>query len=275
MRYTIQSLQKQFPTDNECLDFIFKRRFPNLTGYKRVKNRLCYQNAKGHQIYPLKGTMYERTRVPLTLWFYALYLFSHAKNGVSAKELQRQLGVSYETAWRMGVKIRSAMKQQHTLEGVVEVDETYVGGRSKRHGGRSTKKTPVMGLTSRTGQAVLKVIPNVRGTTLTQTILDNVNTDATIISDDWIAYKWVKRTYNHYIINHSEGHMGYENTYGLKVNTNRVEGLWNHVKSTIRGTYMGVSKAYLQTYLDMIAFQYNHRNSDVPLFQILLQRSVA
>lgn len=104
--------REKFGTNNACLQFIFDRRFPTLKKYYRVKGRNCFANYKGKQIHPLKGTIFENSSTPLVKWFYAIYLFSTSKNGVSSKELQRQLDVTYKCAWRIGSKIRELMKQE-------------------------------------------------------------------------------------------------------------------------------------------------------------------
>jgi len=270
MKYTITHFREEFPNDDTCLDYIFKARFPKKQGYSRIVKRKCYTNSKGHQIYPLKGTIFEGSTTPLHLWFYAMYLFSQSKNGVSGKELQRQLGVTYKCAWRMGHKIRSLMKQGGMLSGVVEIDESYIGGKSQRPG-RGTKKQAIFGAVERNGRARVFSIPNVNSYTLTKAVRDTVKEWDTVVSDDYISYKWLKRSYNHYRIDHSEGYYSYKE-YGFRVHTNQIEGLWSHIKRSIKGTHIYVSKIYLQSYLDCLVFQYNHRKSTRPLLHVLLER---
>src|SRR3989344_8568799 len=105
MNYSIKEFRKEFPTEKKCLDYIFVKKHPGLTGYYFVKGRKCYANAQGKQIHPVAGTIFEKSSTPLTSWLYAIYLFSASRNGVSAKELQRQLGVTYKCAWRMAKQI--------------------------------------------------------------------------------------------------------------------------------------------------------------------------
>lgn len=134
MKYTIKNFQKDFPNDDVCLDYIFKQKYPDTKQYYKVKGRKCYANPAGEQIHPLAGTIFEKSSTSLTNWFYAVYLFSQSKNGVSAKELERQLGVTYKCAWRIAKKIRELMSGDgDPLTGTVEVDETYVGGRKENH----------------------------------------------------------------------------------------------------------------------------------------------
>ena len=143
-RYTIDTFHLEFPDDDTCLDYMFNLAYGNLPAcpqcgvveprYYRVRNRKCYAcNDCGYQISPLANTIFHKSETPLTKWFYAIYLFSVGKNGVSAKEIERHLGVTYKTAWRMAKQIRLMMQQGGSpLSGVVEADETYVGGKTRR-----------------------------------------------------------------------------------------------------------------------------------------------
>lgn len=257
----IKEFQQTFPDNEACLQYIFDKKCP-LKGYKLVKGRKCFQNSTGKQIYPLKGTIFEKSATPLTLWFYAIYLFSVSKNGVSAKELQRQLGVTYKCAWRIGHRIRETMKQENNLfTGVVEVDETYAGGRKKGLTGRGTKKPVLFGMVERGGKARIKIIPDVKTLTLLETMSKNIHQDATVITDDFKPYrKYTKRTWRHYIINHSDGKYVYDHN-GFKVHTNTCEGLWSLVKRNLRGTHVYVSKQHLSKYVDEIVFRYNNQEN--------------
>src|SRR5437870_4718856 len=109
--YSIKTLREEFPTDDSCLEYIFKTKYPSVKGYYRIRKRKVYCNVKGHSIYPLKGTIFEKSKTPLTLWFYAIFLFASSKHGVSAAELSRQLGVTYKCAFRISHKIRGLMTQ--------------------------------------------------------------------------------------------------------------------------------------------------------------------
>src|SRR3989344_1408808 len=106
MKYTFKDFQRDFPTDDVCLDYIFKQKFTDTNKYYKVKGRKCYASVTGQQIHPLKGTIFEKSSTPLTIWFYAIFQFSTSKNGVLAKKLQRDLGVTYKCAWRIAKKIR-------------------------------------------------------------------------------------------------------------------------------------------------------------------------
>ena len=146
MKYTFKQFQTQFPNDDACLDSILQRRYGEITHcpscgveskLHRITGRRAYACKEGCHIYPCTGTPFEHSSTPLTLWFHAMYLMTATRNGVSAKELQRQLGVTYKCAWRIGQQLRTLMADRDEannpgqLSGHVEMDETYVGGKEK------------------------------------------------------------------------------------------------------------------------------------------------
>jgi transposase len=267
MKYTTKDLQKDFPNDDICLDYIVARKYPDFKGY-RVKNRKSYADMYGNQVYPLRGTIFENSSTKLTLWFYAMFLFSASKNGVSAKELQRQLGVTYKCAWRMANRIRKVMEQGgDMLDGIVEVDETYFGGRSpmKR---KMANKSAVMGMVERKGKIRANKISSRQTHIVLNQILKNVSKEAHIMSDEFDAYKKLPRMgYKRSGIKH-----GKRNYVKGDIYTNTIEGFWGQLKRSIRGTYGHVSAKWLQSYVDEFAFRYNLRTSSVPIFETLLAR---
>lgn len=263
---TIRELVRQFPDEGSCLDYIFRTKYPKKTGYSRVSTRKCYANSRGHQIYPLKGTIFERTSTPLTLWFHALFLFAVSKNGVSAAELSRQIGVTYKCAYRMGMKIRRAMKEEGLLFGVVEVDETYVGGVHRRRDGFRKKKV-VLGMVERGGRVRVKVVPH-RGTEVVIPAVSlHVAKGSQIMTDEFQPYKKLPRLgYTHSYTKH-----GKKQYVRGEVHTNALEGFWGHLKPSIQGTYRHVQ--YLQDYCDHAAFLWNRRKTDP--FPELLARAIS
>lgn len=262
MKYTITDFRKEFPDDDACLEYIFKKRYPELRGYYRIKNRKSYCNKEGHQIYPLAGTIFAKTRTPLTLWFYAIYLFSVAKNGISAAELRRQLGVTEKCAWRIGHKIRSITKQKLKLSGIVEIDEAFIGGRAKRSNGYKNK-SPVIGMVERGGRVKAIVVPHRETHVVLNTIKSHVKRGSHLMTDEFRAYSKTPRFgYRHSSIKHGKGHYVQGN-----VHTNTIEGFWSHLKRALRGTYHGVSKTHLQSYVNASAFLYNHRKT--PFYDLL------
>lgn len=161
MKYTATDFHKNFRDEDDCLELVFNNRYGNTTHcpsctkkttFYRVRDRKCYScQFCGYQLHPLAGTIFHKSPTPLKLWFYAIFLFSASKNGVSAKELQRLLGVTYKTAWRMAKQIRLLMRDDgDKLDGTVEVDETYIEGYQR--GGVSGKgKVPSLGIVKRVG----------------------------------------------------------------------------------------------------------------------------
>lgn len=270
MKYTIKDLKQDFPNDDVCLDYIFAKKYPEVKGYHRVRNRKCYSHqSTKHQIHPLKDTIFEKSTTPLTLWFHAIFLFASSKNGVSAKELQRQLGVTYKCAWRMAHQIRSLMEQGgDPLTGVVEVDETYVGGRRKGMAGRGAKgKTSIVGLVERGGDVKAYKTENVNATTLTGLVYDNVSREAKVMTDDFGGYNYIQHHNEHKTIAH-----GRKQYVQGNVHTNTIEGFWSQFKRSVRGTYVHVSKQHIQSYINEFAFRYNLRASEAPIFEVLIAR---
>lgn len=268
MRYTIQDFNKEFPNDDVCLDHIFYAKNPGIKGYYRIKGRKSYANAEGQQIHPLSGTIFEKSSTSLHDWFYAIFLFAHAKNGVSAKELQRQLGVTYKTAWRMGYQIRKLMEQDgDLLSGELEADETYYGkkGRSKT---KFKNKQTVLGVVERQGRVRVQKAPNRRTENVLPFIKNNVEKGSFIVTDEYSGYRrlW-SQGYPHMAVKHGKGHYTWKGQ-----NTNTIEGFWGQFKRSVRGTYAFVSPQHLQSYLNEFAFRYNHRISPTPIFLQLLSK---
>ena len=216
---TVHEFFKWFPDDDTCLDHLMKVRYGESlycpgcgchSKFHRLHKRPVYScQWCGYQISPMEGTLFERTHTPLTKWFYALYLFTTSRHGVPAKELQRQLGVTYKTAWRMGHQIRKHMTNvdgDPPLGGHVEADETYIGGR--RSGGKRGRgapgKTIVFGMVERGGDIMTRVVPNVKRKTLERHILANVKGGSTISTDELSSYAKIARFgYDHGTVNHS------------------------------------------------------------------------
>ncbi len=238
MKFTIKDLRKQFATDDKCLEYVFQMKHPNAEGYYRVSDRKCWANKDtGHQIHPLAGTIFAKSSTPLTLWFHAIFLFSTSKNGVSAKELQRQLGVTYKCAWRMAHEIRKLLDQGNTLlTGIVEADETYIGGKNKLRG-RGVGKAAVIGVVERGGSVRAKTAKRTHGGVLATHILANVESGTKLMTDDYKAYNWLDRHYDRKIINHSA-----KRYVCGSIHTNTIEGFWSQLKRSIRGTYVSVSR---------------------------------
>lgn len=276
MNYTIQQFNTDFPNDIVCLDIIFKARYGDITicpscgvadtKFYRVKSRKCYECKDcGYQINPLSGTIFHKSSTPLVKWFFAIFLFANSKNGVSAKELERHLGVTYKCAWRMANRIRKLMSQDGgMLSGIVEADETYVGGRHK-NASRFSTKSPVLGLVQRQGDVKARVA-DAHATNALNFIASSLDETAELHTDESRIYHRVSRFRTHEIINHSKQ----EYSRG-HVTTNTIEGFWSQLKRSLDGTHHSVSPKYLQLYVDERVFHYNHRN--VPVYPLLLARA--
>jgi len=242
--------------------------------FHRIKRHPAYECAWcGHEIYPMVGTPFERSRTSLQKWFYAMYLFTTTRNGVAAKELQRQLSVTYKTAWRMGHQIRKHMTKvdgEPPLTGHVEVDETYVGGKRpkiKGFTGRSAKgKTVVFGILERGGELYTSVVPSASGKSLIPHIVAQVPKGTRISSDEWAPYRVLSKLgYIHETVDHRAK----EYARG-DVHVNTLESFWAILKRSIRGTHIHVSRQHLPKYLGEFEFRYNLRKRPELMFERLL-----
>ncbi len=269
MRYTIKQFNEEYPNDDACLDTIFKERYGDVTicpkcgvmdtKFYRVTGRKCYACEHcGYQLHPLAETIFHKSSTPLKSWFYAIYLFSVSKNGVSALELQRHIGVTYKTAHRMARQIRSLMTSNTKISGNVEADETYMGGRIQKRENRLKNKTPILGVVERKGEVRAKVVDGANASTALPFLRANVEANSAIITDDSRIYKRLHREYPHESVNHSE----YEYVRGI-IHTNTIEGFWGQMKRSIDGTYHCVSPKYLQYYVNEFVFRYNLRGAVV------------
>ena len=201
---TFYEFMHQYPDDEACLKRIMVVRYGGteldcpkcgVRGkfYRMTKDRGYVCQHCGHHLHPCVGTPMERSRTSLHKWFYAMHLFSNSRHGVSAKELQRALGVTYKTAWRMAHEIRKYMARvdgEWPLGGKIEADETYVGGRTTggKRGRGAPNKTVVFGMLERDGDVMAKVVPNVRKKTLQPIIKENVVEGSTVHTDELKSY---------------------------------------------------------------------------------------
>lgn len=279
---TIIQFFEQFPDNDSCLDHLMATRYGSEIDcpkcgkhgkFHRRKERPIYAcQWCGHQISPMVGTIFERSSTPLVKWFYAMYLFVSSRHGVPAKELQRQLGVTYKTAWRMGHEIRKYMGYvdgDSGLSGHVEMDETYIGGRDKITGrpGKNSKKTAVFGMIERGGNVMTKVIPNAQTKTLIPLVEQNVLKGSTISSDDWHSYRNLSKAgYKHGYVKHNM-----EQWVNGVHHTNSIEGFWSRLKNSIQGTHVHVSKKHLSKYLVEFEYRYNMRKYPSQMFDKLLR----
>ena len=279
---TFYQFQRRFPDDEACLHHLMVTRYGGTEtdcpkcGQHSKFYRITRERAYGcqhcrYQIFPCAGTFMHRTHLPLHKWFYAMHLFSISRHGVSAKELERQLDVSYPTAWRMGHLIRKHMADTDgewplggSGGGDVEADKTYVGG--KRSGGKrgrgAPNKTIVFGMLERDGDIMMKVVPNVRKRTLHPVIAHNVPAGSTIHTDELKSYNGLSKVgFEHETVNHG----AWEYVDG-DCHVNGLEGFWARLKLSIRGTHIHVSRKHLQNYVKEFEYRYNRRKRPDAIF---------
>lgn len=275
---SILRFHEEYPDNDTCLQRLFNDRFPKPTcpkckrvdQYHRIASRARFSCVCGkHHIFPKAGTIFEKSDTDLVKWFFAIYLFSQSRNGVAAKELERELQVTYKTAWRMAKEIRKLMVDEAALQsGEVEADETWIGGKRKWH--EPENKTIVFGSVERKGKVHAEIVKDVTEESLLHPLRDYVAKGSKLMTDDYRAYKSIAHIegYNHSSVNHSA-----KQYVDGKVHTNTIEGFWSQLKRSIDGTYHVVSPKYLSSYLGEFVFRYNHgRRMDQHLFDVLLGR---
>lgn len=280
---TLKEFLAKYKTNDDCLNEIVAIKYPNgikckkcnkITNHYKLKSRKSYScQFCGSQTAPLANTVFHKSSTDLLDWFYAIYLITQAKSGMSALHLQRILGNSYKTSWRMFHQIRKLMSDtnEDKLDGIVEVDETFVGGKTKnrknKFGQGTQDKAVVMGMIKRGGKAYLKHIESTGKWALREQIEKYVSPTATVMTDDYKGYIQLKKMgYKHYAVNHSK----YQYRKG-EAYTQNAENVWSHLKRGIYGVYHSVSKRHLQKYVDEFAFRYNNRKS-ADMFNLVLSK---
>jgi transposase-like protein len=282
---------QQFPDHDACLDYLKDKFHPDTSGcpgcqratkFHRIKSRAAYScQFCGHQVYPTAGTIFHKSTTNLQMWFWAIFLMSSTRCGISAKQLEREIGVSYPTALRMFRQIRTLLSQENDpiLSGDVEVDETAGGGRVRasdtRRGpahvrAKVSRRPTIWGAVERGGRIRVKVVKS-RGTLdVEQPIYTHVLPASTIFTDEWKGYNEAR------LGRHFKSHQRIRHEDRIyvdgNVHTNTIEGFFGLLKNGIRGVYHSVSSKYLQHYLDEYAWRYNHRDDPTPMFWTILDQ---
>ena len=276
---TLQEAIIYFSDPKNCTEYFVSRRWPNgaicptcgrndVTFLAKQNKWQCKSAHKQRQFSAKVGTIFEDSALGLDKWLVAVWIITTCKNGVSSYEIHRAIGVTQKTAWFMLHRIRTAMITGtfEMLSGEIEVDETYVGGKSKFMHAKRRKalkmtrgyeqKTGVMGMVQRGGKVRAKVIKQADTRTLLGQIRENVETGSTVITDDAGGYRNMTDEYIHEIINHA-----LEYVRG-NVHTNSIENFWSLLKRSIKGTYISVEPSHLQRYVEEHVFRYNEREGN-------------
>jgi transposase-like protein len=305
-RVSLMEFMREFPDDAACLEWLWREKWsedgthadcPKCKTRRVFKRYATTQRRQswtctgcGHHVHPTAGTIFHKSSTSLHLWFYAFYLMTSTRCGLSAKTLEREIGVNYKTAWRMLNKIRAELMAQDDdapLAGNVEADETFWGGKPRQGdvakfakpgetdlsgaGGRwnADKKRTVFAMVERGGRVRASVVPGRGAGTLHGEISTHVLSGSTVFTDDWKPYGGLDgKGYTHRRIRHSE-----KIYVSGDVHTQTVEGFFSNLKRGVAGTYHSVSSKWLPAYLNEYAWRYNHRNDERSQFEALLLRA--
>lgn len=307
-QFSLMEFMRDYPDDAACLEHLWRTRYsPDgehaecpKCACERVFRKYATKQGRqswtctgcGHHVHPTAGTIFHKSSTSLHLWFFAIYMMASTRCGVSAKMLEREIGVSYKTAWRMLNKIRNELMVDDgvPLRGDVEVDEASVDGKPRKPHGynryappldpnrrseamklRERRRATIFAAVERGGRVKATVLPSRRGPGLKKQVIEWVMPDSIIVTDEWPAYNGLDQHFiAHSRINHSTGVYVEGDTH-----TNTIEGFFGNLKPSIRGTYRKVSHHWLQGYLNEFVWRRNARYSDESMFDLLVERSVA
>jgi transposase len=297
--YSVMEFAREFPDDATCLEWLWRKQYaadghtthcPSCDRerrFHRVNGRPCYDcDTCGHHVHPTAGTIFHKSSTSLQLWFLAMYMITSTRCGVSAKTLERELGVTYKTAWRMFNKIRNELMEQDNepLSGTVEADETFIGGKMRQsdrsrdpdpikrrqHAMAFTAKRPtVFGAVERGGRVRATVARDSRAGTVQGLVHEYVLPSSLIYTDDWSGYHTLgHKGYRHRRINHSA-----RIYVDGDVHTQTIDGFFGLLKNGIKATHHGVSAKWLQGYCNEYAWRWNRRDNGRAMFLDLLDGS--
>jgi len=277
-------LTSKIDSEEKARKFLEKCRWPNgvrcpRCGHEhisRLRNQHKFECAKcEYQFSVTAGTIFHGTRVSLRKWLVAVYLLVESKKGISAKQIERTIGVSYPTAWYMMHRVRSAMKpdaSEDGLFGALEMDETYVGGKERGIGpgrpGKRSKKTAVLGIIERNGRIRCKAVPNISADEIEDFAAWAMRLDAVdvIYTDQMKSYRILEPVFEHKSVNHSICYIDGD------IHTNGIEGFWSLLKRGVNGAFHHISAKHLSLYLDEFMRRFNNRKNGA-IFQELVRNA--
>jgi len=284
---------RQFKTDDDCLDYIEKMRWPNgvccvhcgvlnvskITREKKGKNQRtriyqCLEKECGKQFSATSGTIFNDSHLPLTKWFLAIAMICEAKKGMSACQLQRHLGVNYRTAWYLAHRIREAMQEGGLLTGVVETDATFLSPKKPRKGNPKPKKQKadvVLGMIERGGRLRLIPVDDEKLKIIEPVMRQHISPDALLQTDKFVTYEIIGRRKvfaGHRMIDHIR-------TYGEGLNhTNTIENAFSLLKRGVYGTFHRVSIKHLGRYCNEFSYRFNRRGQQLEMFGMTVKNLV-
>ncbi len=265
-------VQRRFPDEQSCIDFLIEQRWNGKPAcvhcgstkkFYRIQKGKLLKCADCRKPFSVRvGTIFEDSPLPLQKWFFAMYVFSAHKKGISSVQLGKDIGVRQATAWFMLHRLRYGMNPKTNtkkLKNIVEADETYIGGRGHKgkRGRGSENKTAVFGMAERGGNVISKPVERVNAKTLKGLIRDNVSPKATMMTDEWTAYNGLDKEFKHNVVNH-----GRKEYVKGEIHTNTIESFWALLKRGIHGIYHHVSKEHLRRYCDEFQFRFNSRQTE-------------
>jgi transposase-like protein len=276
---SILEFQKEFSSEEKCREYLEQQRWNgtpacpfcgsiNVHRFPNGKIFKCREKQCRSKFSVTVGSIYENTKIPLAKWFLATYILAVHSKGISSLQLATWLGVTQKTAWHLNHRIRVMLTNNapDLLEGIVEVDETYIGGsESNKHAwkrkvrGGPGGKAMVLGAIQREGKLITKVIPQTNIENISKIISEFIAPNSTMVTDEHDSYNRVHLNYKHRRVNHRSKE--YVRKEDILVHTNNIEGYWNILKKQIDGIHHSVSPKHLQRYCNESAFRFNHRKS--------------
>ncbi len=282
--HTFKAFQAIYPNDAACLAKLMEVNYggteitcpgcgADSKFHPLAKRRAYVCQWCGHHVYPAAGTIFHKSRTNLTKWFFAMYLMTSTRHGVAAKELERQLGVTYKCAWRMAHELRKLMASADFAGPLggdgkhVEIDETVMGGyqSNRERRAKGSNKSLVFGMVERDGKMRAGPIPDLSQSTLETIVRGHVTEGTTLTADEWVSYNDLENGFALGRVNHSQK----EWVAGIH-HTNTIEGHWGHFKRAVRGTHVHISAKHMWKYVAEFTYRRNFRQSHEAMFDRLV-----